>query len=266
MTFIDTHAHLDSEQFAGDVDQVVARARKAGVTGIINIAIDPTHIGPVLALAEKYEGCWAVVGIHPHASGRWRDKLDEGLAQVEEALAHERVVAVGEMGLDFYRDYVPHHIQEEVFRAQLRLAARMDMPIVIHNRQADERLLAIVDEERAAGQGPETGVIHCFSGGPDFALECVRRGFYLGFGGVLTYPAAEGVREAAAAVPLDRILLETDAPYLAPQSRRGKRNEPAFMVETAQVLARVRGLSLEEVADRTTANARRLFGLPGNES
>lgn len=266
MTLIDTHCHLDLEAFAGDVDQVVARARAAGVESIINIAIDPLHIAPVLSLAEQYEGCWAAVGIHPHASGRWRDNLAQGLAQVEEAAAHRRVVAIGEMGLDFYRDYVPHPIQEEVFRAQLRLAARLGLPIIIHNRQADDRLLAVIDEERAAGQAPSTGVIHCFSGGPDFARECVQRGFYLGFGGVLTYPAAEPVRAAAAAVPLDRIVLETDAPYLAPQSRRGKRNEPAFMVEVAKVLAQVLGLSTAEAAARTTANARRLFGLPGNGS
>lgn len=258
---IDTHAHLDRDPYKNDVDAVMARAQAAGVGTIVNIAIDPEGIQPVLALARRYPACRAVLGIHPHASGRWHERLEQGLAAVEAALTDPAVVALGEMGLDFYRDYVPHDVQEEVFRQQLRLAQRVKMPIVIHVRWAEERLLQVLDDENLFSGQETVGVIHCFSGGPDFAAQCIERGFYLGFGGVLTYPAAEAVRQAAAWAPLDRIVLETDAPYLAPQSRRGQRNEPAFMVEVAEKLAQVRHLSLAEVKEATTANARRLFGL-----
>lgn len=262
MMLIDTHAHLDMEAFADDVDDVVARARAAGIGTIVNIAIDPDGIGAVLSLAERYDGCYAAVGIHPHAAGRWHGRLDAGLALLEEACRHPRVVAVGEIGLDFYRDYVPHDVQEEVFRAQIKLAARLSLPIVIHNRQADDDLLRVIDDEVAAGAAGLTGVIHCFSNGPASAAAWIDRGFYLGFGGVLTYPGAKEVRAAAAAAPLERIVVETDAPYLAPQSRRGKRNEPAFVAAVADVLAAVRGMTTAAVAAATTANARRLFAFP----
>lgn len=255
---IDTHTHLDFESFDPDRDEVMQRAREAGLGAIINVTLEPSRLAQGLELARRYRGVYITAGIHPHEARRWAHRLPEAEAAIKEALGQDEVVAVGEAGLDFYRDRSPRADQEAVFRAQIRLAAAHDRPLIIHNRQADEQVLRILDEE---GPVPAGVVIHCFTGDENFARRCARRGYYLGFGGVTTYPGAPEVRRAAAVVPARQILLETDCPFLAPQTRRGKRNEPAYVAEVAAVVAEARGAEPEQIIRETTDNARRLFGI-----
>lgn len=257
---VDTHAHLDFEAFDHDRPQVLQRAREAGLGAVITIALTPDHLPGTLALVEGYRGLYATVGIHPHEAASWLSRLDEALRLVEDALAHPGVVAVGEVGLDFFRNRSPRQAQEDVFRAMARLAVRSGRPLVIHSRKAGEQVLAVLDEEVA---GQVEVVMHCFSGDEDFARRCVQRGFHLGFGGVTTFPNAPEVRRAAAAIPIDRLLLETDCPYLAPQPRRGKRNEPAYVKWVAEAIGAARGVAPGEVVRHSTENACRLFGIDG---
>jgi TatD DNase family protein len=249
---VDSHCHLDDEKFAADFDAVVARARAAGVERMLAIGTGdgPPDLEVAVRLADRHDCFYATVGVHPHdaakATAATFDRLRE-LAQ------HPKVLAIGEIGLDYHYDFSPREVQREVFREQLRLATK---PVVIHTREAWEDTLRLIDEH-----SPQALVMHCFTGGPEEARECVERGFYLSFGGVLTFPKAENVREAARIVPDDRLLVETDAPYLAPAPHRGKRNEPAFLVDTVRKLAEVRGVDAEEMAALTTRNFDSLFAL-----
>ncbi len=251
----DSHAHIDSREFDTDREEVIARARDTGVTRII--AVGPSDgiesSRRAAALARTHEGIWAAVGIHPHdVAGAF--SCDE----LRELAMDEKVVALGETGLDFYRDWSPFDLQEKHFRRQIELALEIKKPLIIHSRQAGEKCLAILKEHHAENVG---GVFHCYSEDAAFARKLADINFLVSFPGAITFKNARSTREAAKAIPLDQILIETDAPFLAPAPYRGKRCESAFILETAKTLAQVKGLPLEEVAAETTKNAVKLFRL-----
>lgn len=249
---IDTHTHVHSDQFNDDRSAVFERAQAAGVTRMINIGYDLPSSRASVALAQSQPMVWASVGIQPHYA------LNTGeteLAQIRELLAEPRVVALGEIGLDYYHDRAPHDIQEQLFRQQLAMARELDFPVVIHSRDAVADTLRILD---SAARG-QAGVMHSFSGDWAYAEACLDVGFYLSFSGPVTFKKAVELQEVVQRAPLDRILIETDAPYLTPHPYRGKRNEPSYVAYVAEAIARLRDLSLDEVATITTANAERLF-------
>jgi len=252
----DSHCHLDDQQFDPDREQVIERALEAGVERMMAIGTGsgPPDLEAGLRLARQRDFIYATVGVHPHDASK---ATPQTFAAMEALAAYERVLAIGEIGLDYHYDFSPRDVQHEVFVAQLKLAEKAGKPIVIHTREAWDDTLRLLREHWAGG-----GIMHCFSGGPAEARQALDLGFYLSFGGVLTFPKAEALREAARMAPEDRLLLETDAPYLAPVPKRGKRNEPAFMVETARRLAEVRHAAPEHIAERTTANFERLLFAP----
>ena len=249
---VDAHAHLVDRRFAADVDVVVARALEAGVTRILSCGDDEASSVATVALTERHPSVRVAVGVHPHRAASWSDDV---AARLRDLARHERVVAVGEIGIDLSGRSAPRDAQERAFTAQLELARALDLPAVIHVRDAGDLARSLFD--RISGV---RGMIHCFSEGPREAAAWTARGLYVSFAGPLTYPKNEALRAAAAVVPVDRILVETDAPYLAPQTRRGQRNEPAFVADTAAALAAARGADPAELARAMSANARRLFG------
>jgi len=251
----DTHTHLDNSQFDEDREAVIRRALEAGITRIVNIGFNRETIPTTLALAERYDFIYAVVGWHPQDA---KDMTPEDLEWIEELSRQEKVVALGEMGLDYYWDTSPKDVQQRVFREQVRLARKVGMPIVIHNRDAHQDIVQILREEKAAEVG---GIMHCFSGSWETAKQCLDMNFYISFGGPVTFKNAKQPKEVLAQVPLDRLLLETDAPYLTPHPYRGKRNETGFVRLVAETAAEIHGLPLEEIAAITTRNANRVFGL-----
>lgn len=249
----DSHAHLDDNRFDGDREEVIARAAANGVTGIINIGADMASSRRSVELARRYSSVYAAVGIHPHDA---KDAVEDDYEQLAAWVKEEpKVLAIGEIGLDYYYDWSPRPVQQEVFRRHIRLAREVGKPIIIHDRDAHGDILAMVKQE-AAGL---TGVFHCFSGSLDMAREVIKLGFYVSIAGPVTFDKSVKLKEIAAAVPLDRLLVETDAPYLTPQPYRGRRNEPAHVKFVAEEVARVRGLTPAEVAAATTANVKRLF-------
>ena len=253
MKLIDSHCHLDDEQFDGDRDQVIERAREAGVERMLAIGTGagPPDLEAALRLARQYPFMYATVGVHPHDAAKATPETFTALAAL---LGDAKVLALGEIGLDYHYDFSPRDVQREVFVAQLELAAQAGKPIVIHTREAwDDTLRLLGEHWRGAG------IMHCFSGGAAEARQALDLGFSLAFGGVLTFPKAEKVREAARMTPADRLLVETDAPYLAPVPKRGLRNEPAFMIETVRRLAEIRGVAAEQIAAVTTQNFERLM-------
>ncbi len=256
MTLVDSHVHLDHEQFRTDRDElaeVIARAHEKGITRMLTIGTGdgPPKLDCAIELAAKYPGVWATVGVHPHEAS----KADAATFDELRALLRESVVlSLGEIGLDYHYDFSPRGVQREVFVEQLRLAHDAGKPIIIHTREAWADTVEVLRREwRGAG------IMHCFTGDVEQAREALDLGFHLSFGGVVTFNKADAVREAAAIVPDERLLVETDAPYLAPIPHRGKRNEPAYMVETVRRLAQVRGTEPEHIASITTANFERLF-------
>ncbi len=253
MTFVDSHCHLDDERFAADLDAVLDRAAEAGVARILTIGTGdgPPEIDRAVRLADKYEQVVASIGVHPQDAAKFTPKTLDDLRALA---AHPKVVALGEIGLDYHYENAPREVQSEVFVEQLKLAREVGLPIAIHTRDAWADTMSVL-REHWAGQG----VMHCFTGDPDQAREALELGFHLSYGGVLTFKTAGNVRESARITPDDRLLIETDAPYLAPIPWRGKRNEPAMMVETARRLAEVRGDTPEHIAGITTANFERLF-------
>ena len=254
MLLADSHAHLDDRQFDPDRPAVLARAREAGVEIIVNVAFDLASCHRALQLAEEYAPVYATVGVHPHGAAR----APAGYLRVLRSLArHSKVVALGEMGLDYYRDLSPRPVQQRVFREQLSLAAELGMPAVIHSRNAHGDLLAILEEIRP----PVPVVLHCYSGDWSLARRCLALGCYLSFAGPVTYPQAGPLQEVARKVPLDRLLVETDAPYLPPVPHRGRRNESAYVALVVEKIAELRGIPAEEVAAAAFANTRRVFGI-----
>jgi TatD DNase family protein len=253
---IDSHCHLDSAEFNDDRDAVIERALAAGVEHMMAIGTGngPPDLEAAVRLADKHPAFYATVGIHPHDAAKAGPNDFKRLAEL---LAHPKVLAVGEIGLDYHYDFSPRDAQKSAFIEQMEIAAQFKRPIVIHTREAWDDTLALIEQHWT----PHSigGIMHCFSGGPDEGRRAIALGFYLSFGGILTFPRALAVQEAAKSAPRDRILIETDAPYLAPVPKRGKRNEPALMVHTARKLSELRGESYDEICAATTANFRRLL-------
>lgn len=245
----DSHCHLTSERFAEDAAAAIARARAAGVAGLVTIGVSPEDSAAALALADRYEGVWATAGIHPHEAAR----ADEAaLAHVRALTARPKCVAIGEIGLDYHYDFSPRDAQRRAFERQLQAAAELTLPVVVHSREADEDTAALV---RAAAAAGVVGVLHCFSGGPALLDAGLAAGWYVSFAGVVTFNKYDG-QDLVRAVPADRLLVETDSPYLAPIPHRGKRNEPAYVALVAAAVAAIRGENPDDLARSTTTNAR----------
>ena len=256
MELIDTHAHLDEDAFTVDLDDVVRRAHDAGVAAIITIGTTAETSARAVALAQKHPHVYACVGIQPNYAAA---ALPGDFETIEQLARAPKVVGIGETGLDRYWDYAPFDLQEDYFRRHIDLARSLNLPFVVHCREADDDVVRML--ETASQAGTVRGVMHSFSGSRSTAEKCVALGLHVSFAGMLTFKKSDALRQTAAAVPLDRLLVETDAPYLAPTPYRGKRNEPAYVVHTAMCLAQARGTSLEEIAAHTTKNARALFGI-----
>jgi TatD DNase family protein len=251
---VDSHCHLDFPDFANELEAVVARARAAGLTRMVTISTRVRRFDGVLAIAERFPDVYCSLGTHPHYA---HEELDVTADDLVARSRHPNVVAVGEAGLDYHYDKSPRDAQEHGFRTHIAAARATGLPLVIHSREADADTARILEEE--TGQGAFPLVLHCFTGGADLARRAVALGGYVSFSGILTFKNSTALRAVAAELPADRILVETDAPYLAPNPFRGKRNEPAYVVETAKVLAETRGVSLEAVAQQTSENFFRLF-------
>lgn len=251
---IDSHCHLDFPNFSKDLDAVVARARQAGVGAMLTIGTTLAKSAQVIAVAERFPNVWASVGIHPHEAEAEPDVQARTLIEMS---AHPKVIGIGETGLDYYYEHAPRAAQQANFRAHIQAARETGLPIIIHTRDADDDTADILRDEMAKGAFP--GLIHCFTSGPALADLAVELGLYISFSGIVTFKATENLRQIAAKVPAERLLVETDAPYLAPVPHRGKRNEPAFVADTARVVAAAQGMGEAELADLTTANFTRLF-------
>jgi TatD DNase family protein len=254
---VDTHAHLDFPQFDNDRERVIERAATADVKAIINVGADLVSSQAAVALAEAYPQVYAAVGVHPHDA---KTLTKEVLEELRALASHPKVVAIGEIGLDFYRDLSPRDKQRQAFRQQLALAREVGKPVIIHDREAHKEVMAIL-RRWAEGSHESVGVLHCFSGNLAMAQEAIELGFYISIAGPVTFQNARRLRELVRQLPLEKLLIETDCPYLTPHPHRGKRNEPAYVKFVAQEVARVRATSLEEVARSTSDNAHSLFAL-----
>ncbi|MDI1240825.1 MAG: TatD family hydrolase [bacterium] len=273
---VDSHCHIDGGAFDDDRDEVVRRARDAGVVAMLNIGTGDPHsddFQKAVAVAEKYENVFASVGVHPHDAKLYDDKAERHLIDLAKS---EKVIAWGEIGLDYYYDHSPRDVQREVFRRQIRTARELDLSIIIHSRDADDETVEILTEEFAWNADipvrnsvdadkdvrvPLRGIMHCFGGTPEMAEALLPLGFMISFAGNVTFKKAENLRESAKVVPLDRLLIETDCPFLTPIPFRGKRNEPAYVEHTARFLAELYGVSYETLAEQTTKNFLDFFGL-----
>jgi TatD DNase family protein len=258
MELIDSHAHIDFPQFAEDREAMLERARAAGVTTLLAIGTGPgpEKLDSAIPFAEQHDWIFATVGIHPHEAEQVTPRHLEDLATLAK---HDKVIAWGEIGLDYFYDHSPRHVQQRVFRDQMALAQQAKLPIIIHCRDAWSDCLILLEEVwRPTGLG---GILHCFTSTLEDARRGIEMGFLVSFAGNSTYPKTQNIRDVAKALPLDNILIETDSPYLAPQAYRGKRNEPAYVAEVARTLASVRNLSPDEVAAATSENFRRFFRL-----
>jgi len=251
---VDSHCHLDFPEFAAELDDVVARARRAGVVRMVTICTRLDQFDRVHAIAERFPDVYCSVGVHPHEAG---DDWGYDPATLVGIARHPKVVGIGETGLDYYYEHSPREAQQRSFRAHIAAARTTGLPLIVHTRDAEPDTIAILAEERA--KGAFRGLIHCFSGSSQLAEKSVELGLMISLSGILTFKNAEAVRVAAAGVPHDRLLVETDAPYLAPVPHRGKRNEPAFVVHTAAVAAQLTGLAADVLAQRTTENFFNLF-------
>lgn len=251
----DTHAHLNALQYSEDVEEVIQRARDEGVSNIVVVGFDRPTISRAIELAEQYDFIYAAVGWHPVDA---IDMTDDDLHMLETLASHPKVVALGEMGLDYYWDKSPKDVQKDVFRKQIRLAKKVKLPIIIHNREATADILEILQEERAQEVG---GIMHCFTGSLEVAKQCIAMNFYISFGGPVTFKNAKKPKEVAKEIPLEHLLIETDCPYLTPHPFRGKRNEPSYVKYVAEAIAELKGVSFEEVASKTCENAKKLFGI-----
>jgi TatD DNase family protein len=256
---IDSHCHIAGEEFAADLDAVVARASAAGVSTVLCIieAEDEPELRRAGQVRSAWPGIHFATGIHPHHAGKFSGNVAGGVETVRRALDATEARAVGEIGLDYHYDFSPRDVQHEVFRAQIRLALERDLPVIIHTREATEDTFRILSDE---GNGKLRGVFHCFTGDAGMAREALATGFYLSYAGILTFPKAGELREAARITPLDRLLSETDSPYLAPTPYRGKRNEPAYVARVVETLAELHGCAPSEMAARIDQNFSRLFG------
>ena len=251
---VDSHCHLDFPDFADTLDDVVTRARAADIGRIVSISTRVARHDGLVAIAERFPDVFCSVGTHPHHA---HEEPDVTTADLIARTRHPKVVAIGEAGLDYHYDFSPRDAQERGFRRHIAAARESGLPLVIHAREADADVARILEEE--SGKGPFPAVLHCYTGGRDLARRAIALGLSISFTGILTFKKSEALRAIAAELPIDRILIETDAPYLAPGKFRGKRNEPSYVVETAKVLADVRGVDLDQIARQTTDNFFRLF-------
>jgi TatD DNase family protein len=251
---VDSHAHLDFPEFASERDQVIERARAAGVGRIVTISTRVRKFPYLKEIVERYDDVFCSIGTHPHNAAEESTVTADDLRA---AAKHPKVVAIGEAGLDYHYDHSPRDAQERSFRLHIAVARETKLPLVIHAREADDDIARILEEE--SGKGAFPFVLHCFTGGPELARRAIALGGSISFTGILTFKNSGGLREIAASLPADRVMVETDAPYLAPGKWRGKRNEPAYVVETARVLAETRGVTPEAIAETTTENFFRLF-------
>lgn len=247
----DTHAHLNAEQYNEDLEQVIERAKSEKVEKIVVVGFDRPTITRAMELIEEYDFIYAAIGWHPVDA---IDMTDEDLAWIKDLSQHEKVVAIGEMGLDYYWDKSPKDVQKEVFRRQIALAKEVKLPIVIHNRDATEDVVTILKEEGAAEVG---GIMHCFTGSLETAKACMEMNFYISFGGPVTFKNAKKPKEVVKEIPSEKLLIETDCPYLTPVPFRGKRNEPSYVKYIAEQIAELREISFEELAELTTKNAKK---------
>ncbi|MEH7031367.1 TatD family hydrolase [Priestia megaterium] len=251
----DTHVHLNAEQYEDDLQEVINRALEKGVQNMVVVGFDEPTIKKAIQIAETYDFIYASVGWHPVDAV---DMTDEHLAWIEELAQHPKVVALGEMGLDYHWDKSPKEVQKDVFRRQIRLARKVNLPIIIHNRDATEDVVTILKEEHVEEVG---GIMHCFTGSIEVAKQCMDMNMYISFGGPVTFKNAKKPKEVATELPLDKLLIETDCPYLTPHPFRGKRNEPGYISYVAEQIAELKGITYEELAAITTANAKKLFGI-----
>ena len=253
--YVDCHSHIHVREFDQDREVVIQRARDAGVSTLINVGFDTEGNFHALALAKKYDFIYATMGIHPHLADEWNEHVAR---KITDAVRTEpKIVALGEMGLDYYKNFQPKELQQHVFKEQLKIAQELNLPVIIHCRDAFEDTFKILDEI-----GNEKVLMHCFTGTIEEARECWKRGYYMAFTGIITYPTAEDLRQVVKECPIDKLLIETDCPYLAPQRHRGKRNEPAFLVETAQQVIATKGLSEAVFQKQLLQNIKILFGIP----
>lgn len=252
--YVDSHCHLDYHERDGDLDEVVGRARRAGVGTLVTICTKMSNFETVRSIAERYDDVWCSLGVHPHEAG------NEAAPTLEELVAladHPKVVGIGETGLDYFYERSPRDAQQVCLRVHIDAARETGLPLIVHARDADEDMIDILEE--GYRQGPYPGLIHCFTSGPELAEKALEIGFSISFSGIVTFKNAEDLRSVAKTVPMDRMLIETYAPYLAPVPNRGKRNEPAYVVHVAEMLAEVRGVTAAEIAKRTTENFQSLF-------
>ncbi|WP_226038383.1 TatD family hydrolase [Aquibacillus saliphilus] len=249
----DTHVHLNVHQFDEDREEVMVRAKSAGVEYMVVVGFDHETIPKAIELAEAHSNIYAAVGWHPVDA---IDMTEKELTWLEELSKHPKVVAIGEMGLDYHWDKSPKDVQKEVFRKQIQLAKKVDLPIIIHNREATEDIIQLLKEEKAEEVG---GIMHCYSDSPEYVQECLDMNFYISLGGPVTFKNATLPKEVAKIVPLDRLLIETDCPFLAPHPNRGKRNEPAYVKLVAEKIAELRDTTFEQISQTTTENALRFF-------
>jgi len=250
---IDTHSHLNDPKFESDLDEVVSRARDAGVDRIVVCGYDLPSSRAAVDIAARFDGVFATVGIHPHDA---KSFSREALGEIEELSRAPKVIAIGETGLDFHYDFSPRPAQIEAFEAHIELAERVGLPVVIHSRESNDQALEVIASSAANIAGC---VFHCFSGDEEFARRVLDAGFYIGIDGPITFRASEGLRRVVEITPTDRLLIETDCPYLAPVPHRGKRNEPGYLIHIAEEVARIKGLAVEDIGRITAENARRLF-------
>lgn len=251
---VDSHCHLDFPDFDGELEQVIERGRRAGISKFLTIGTRLTHFDAVLSVAERFDDVYCTVGVHPHEAGT------QGQAGPDALIAHARhpkVVGIGETGLDYYYDKCPRADQELNFRTHISASRKTGLPLIVHARDADQDMIEILSDEMR--EGAFTGVMHCFSSGRELALKSIELGFYVSLSGILTFKTADELRGIVKELPLDRLLIETDAPYLAPVPHRGKRNEPAFVAETAAKLADIKGLDVAQIAEATSRNFHALF-------
>jgi TatD DNase family protein len=252
--FVDSHCHLDYHQRDGDLEDVVARAKRAGVNELVTICTKVSEFHTVRDIAAQFDNVWCTLGIHPH------EVDNEVLPTADELVAlaaHPKVVGIGETGLDYFYERSARKVQKESLRVHIEASRGTGLPLIVHSRDADDDMIQILGEAHA--KGPFPGVIHCFTSGPELAEKAVEIGFYVSFSGIVTFKNAEDLRTIAKSLPMDRILIETDAPYLAPAPNRGKRNEPAYVVHVAELLAKILNMDTEAVAAMTTDNFHRLF-------
>lgn len=255
--FIDSHAHLEMREFDQDRDRVVADATAAGVDYIITVGTNLEDCRKAIRIAGQYASVYTAIGIHPHDAGEI-DDANEAYDELKAMAREKRVVAWGEIGLDFFRNHSPEAVQIRRFGEQLQMASDLDLPVIIHDREAHDQTVSMLK----GWQGKRGGVIHCFSGDTAMAERCLEMGFYISIAGPVTYNKSEKLREVVRQIPLEHLLIETDAPYLAPQPHRGKRNEPAHVIHTAAEVAAIKGIAIEDVGRTTSENAKNLFGIP----